>query len=168
MVVTRSGKNTNRREARTQRCGHVCCMWDYHSCCVCRDVRPTHPKYAQYYKPNTPSYCPSCASTVPAHVVEKPAPAPVVAKPAPAPAVFRPTVQFELAETRKQLAETQKQLTETQKQLAAERDAARAWETAYRKELEEWRECYNDAIRTIETLRNRINNPSLALLSRKF
>ena len=61
-----------------------------------------------------------------------------------------------------------KSFSSFKKQLAAERDAARAWETAYRKELEEWRECYNDAIRTIETLRNRINNPSLALLSRKF
>jgi hypothetical protein len=68
-------------------------------------------------------------------------------KPVSAPIVFHPTLEYKLAEAEKKLAEEQEEVK-----------ALKAWESVYRTELEEWRECYNEAMRTIDTLRNRINN----------
>ncbi len=79
-------------------------------------------------------------------------------KPVSDPALFHPTLEFKLAETEKKLAETEKKLAETEKKLAEEIEANKAWESVYRTEIKEWKECYNEAMRTIDTLRNRINN----------
>ena len=83
-------------------------------------------------------------------------------KPVSAPIVFQPTVEQKLAETEKKLAETEKKLAEEQEEVKA----LKAWESVYRTELEEWKECYNDAMRTIDALRQRINDPFKSAISR--
>ena len=87
-------------------------------------------------------------------------------KPVSAPIVFHPTLEYKLAETEKKLAETEKKLAETEKKLADEIEANKAWESVYRTEIEEWKECYNEAMRTIDTLRQRIRDPFKSAISR--
>jgi predicted nucleotide-binding protein (sugar kinase/HSP70/actin superfamily) len=96
-------------------------------------------------------YCPTCKAKPPVVKIDFSKMKP---KPISAPIVFHPTLEFKLAETEKKLAETEKKLAEEQEEVKA----LKAWESMYRTELEEWRECYNEAMRTIDTLRQRINN----------
>ena len=150
MVVTRSGKNTNKDEARVQRCGHKCSMWDEHKCCACSDQRPHQATYLAYdksylsqasYVGRNHHYCPTCKTTPPVVKIDFSKMKP---KPVSAPIVFHPTLEHKLAETEKKLAE--------------EIEAARAWEDMRRRELEEWKDAYNEAMRTIDALRQRLNN----------
>ena len=62
-----------------------------------------------------------------------------------APIVFHPTLEYKLAETEKKLAEQQEAIKEWE-----------ARESVCRTEMEEWKKCYNDAMRTIYALRQRI------------
>lgn len=90
-------------------------------------------------------------------------------KPVSAPIIFHPTVEHKLAETEKKLAETEKKLAETEKKLAEQQEATKAleaWESVYRTEIEEWKECYNEAMQTIDTLRQRIRDPFKSAISR--
>jgi septal ring factor EnvC (AmiA/AmiB activator) len=90
-------------------------------------------------------------------------------KPISAPIIFQPTTEYKLAETEKKLAETEKKLAETEKKLAEEQEevkALKAWESMYRAEIKEWRECYDEAMRTVDALRQRINDPFKSAISR--
>ena len=165
MVVTRSGKNTNKHEARIQRCGHECSMWDEHKCCACSDQRPHQATYLAYdqsylshasYVGRNHHYCPPCKMKPPMVKIDFSKMKP---KPVSAPIVFHPTLEYKLAETEKKLAETEKKL-------ADEIEANKAWESVYRTEIEEWKECYNEAMRTIDTLRQRIRDPFKSAISR--
>lgn len=110
MVVTRSGKNTNVYESRTQRCGHQCSTIAKFKCCVCEDTRPFQAHYVAEKRPNmfesayvsrTYYYCPTCKTTARSHrqpLAERPPPEPVKIdfskmkrKPASDPALFRPS-----------------------------------------------------------------------------
>ena len=156
MVVTRSGKNTNIYEARVHECGHTCGSSMVY-CCACNDIRPHQATYLAYdqsymshasYVGRNHYYCPTCKTKPPVVKIDFSKMKP---KPVSAPIVFHPTLEFKLAETEKKLAETEKKLAE-------EIEANKAWESVYRTELEEWKECYNEAMRTIDALRQRINN----------
>ena len=158
MVVTRSGKNTNKDEARMQRCGHECSMWDEHKCCACSDKRPHQATYLAYdqsymshasYVGRNHHYCPPCKMKAPTVKIDF---SKMKKKPVSAPIVFQPTVEQKLAETEKKLAD--------------EIEANKAWESVYRTEIEEWKECYNEAMRTIDTLRQRIRDPFKSAISR--
>jgi len=123
MVVTRSGKNTNRYEVPTLVCGHKCTSWHQY-CCACSDIRPIQRVYTAHNRSNLCEvsyvtrnhyYCPTCklALTPPAKIdFSKMKP-----KPISAPIVFHPTTEYKLAETEKKLAETEKKLAETEKKL---------------------------------------------------
>ena len=159
MVVTRSGKNTNRYEVPTLVCGHKCTSWHQY-CCACSDIRPIQRVYTAHNRSNLCEvsyvtrnhyYCPTCKLAPPLVKIDFSKMKP---KPVSAPIVFHPTLEFKLAETEKKLAETEKKLAEEQEEVKA----LKAWESMYRTELEEWKECYNEAMRTIDALRQRINN----------
>jgi hypothetical protein len=168
MVVTRSGKNTNKHEARMQRCGHECSMWDEHKCCACSDKRPHQATYIAYdqsylsqasYVGRNHHYCPPCKLKAPPVKIDFSRMKP---KPVSDPALFQPTTEQKLAETEKKLAETEKKLAKEQEEVKA----LKAWESMYRAEIKEWRECYDEAMRTIDTLRQRINDPFKSAISR--
>ena len=167
MVVTRSGKNTNKDEARIHECGHTCDSSMVY-CCACNDIRPHQATYLAYdqsymshasYVGRNHYYCPTCKTKPPTVKIDFSKMKP---KPVSAPIVFHPTLEFKLAETEKKLAEAEKKLAEEQEEVKA----LKAWESMYRTELEEWRECYNEAMRTIDALRQRINDPFKSAISR--
>ena len=108
-------------------------------------------------------YCPTCKAKPPTVKIDFSKMKP---KPVSAPIVFHPTMEYKLAETEKKLAETEKKLAETEKKLADEIEANKAWESVYRTEIEEWKECYNEAMRTVDTLRQRIRDPFKSAISR--
>ena len=164
MVVTRSGKNTNKDEARVYECGHTCGSSMVY-CCACNDIRPHQATYIAYdqsymshasYVGRNHYYCPTCKAKPPTVKIDFSKMKP---KPVSAPIVFHPTVEYKLAETEKKLAETEKKLAE-------EIEANKAWESVYRTEIEEWKECYNEAMRTVDTLRQRIRDPFKSAISR--
>ena len=164
MVVTRSGKNTNKDEARVYECGHTCGSSMVY-CCACNDIRPHQATYLAYdqsymshasYVGRNHYYCPTCKAKPPTVKIDFSKMKP---KPVSAPIVFHPTVEYKLAETEKKLAETEKKLAE-------EIEANKAWESVYRTEIEEWKECYNEAMRTVDTLRQRIRDPFKSAISR--
>jgi predicted nucleotide-binding protein (sugar kinase/HSP70/actin superfamily) len=164
MVVTRSGKNTDKHEARVHECGHTCGSSMVY-CCACNDIRPHQATYIAYdqsymshasYVGRNHYYCPTCKAKPPTVKIDFSKMKP---KPVSAPIVFHPTLEYKLAETEKKLAETEKKL-------ADEIEANKAWESVYRTEIEEWKECYNEAMRTIDTLRQRIRDPFKSAISR--
>ena len=164
MVVTRSGKNTNIYETRVHECGHTCGSSMVY-CCACNDIRPHQATYLAYdqsymshasYVGRNHYYCPTCKAKPPTVKIDFSKMKP---KPVSAPIVFHPTLEYKLAETEKKLAETEKKL-------ADEIEANKAWESVYRTEIEEWKECYNEAMRTIDTLRQRIRDPFKSAISR--
>jgi predicted nucleotide-binding protein (sugar kinase/HSP70/actin superfamily) len=129
-------------------------------CCACNDIRPHQATYIAHNKSYLSQgshvdrnyyYCPACKMAPPPVKIDFSKMKP---KPISAPIVFHPTLEYKLAEAEKKLAETEKKLAEEQEEVKA----LKAWESLYRTELEEWKECYNEAMRTIDALRQRINN----------
>jgi hypothetical protein len=168
MVVTRSGKNTyTYKMYMVLQCGHRCESSMVH-CCACSDKRPHQATYLAYdqsylshasYVGRNHHYCPTCKTAPPVVKIDFSKMKP---KPVSAPIVFHPTLEYKLAETEKKLAETEKKLAEQQEATKAWQE----WESVYRTEIEEWKECYNEAMRTIDTLRQRIRDPFKSAISR--
>jgi hypothetical protein len=103
MVVTRSGKNTNRYEAPTLVCGHKCSNWHQY-CCYCSDIRPVQRVYMAHnrsnlfevsYVPRNYYYCPVCKLSPP--------PVKTETQEVSVPVVFHPTTEYKLAEAEKRI-----------------------------------------------------------------
>jgi len=107
MVVTRSGKNTNRYEVPTLVCGHKCSSWHQY-CCACSDIRPIQRVYTAHNRSNlcevsyvtrSHYYCPACKLAPPPVKIDFSKMKP---KPVSDPAMFRPSLKEDIEVLKKQ------------------------------------------------------------------
>lgn len=111
MVVTRSGKNTNVYDSRTQRCGHECCAWQKFKCCACEDTRPMQSTYVAHNKSYLSQvsrvsrnhyYCPVCKMAPPPVKIDF---SKVKSKPISLPIIFQKTTEQSVIERLSRMVE---------------------------------------------------------------
>ena len=160
MVVTRSGKNTNRYEVPTLVCGHKCTSWHQY-CCACSDIRPIQRVYTAHNRSNLCEvsyvtrnyyYCPTCKLAPPPVKIDFSKMKP---KPISAPIIFHPTTEYKLAEAEKRIKELEEGLEKLAIAFKNSDD-----------QLEVWKEQYRSAVNINNMLCERIRNPFKSAISR--
>jgi hypothetical protein len=160
MVVTRSGKNTNRYEVPTLVCGHKCTSWHQY-CCACSDIRPIQRVYTAHNRSNlcevsyvsrSHYYCPTCKLAPPPVKIDFSKMKP---KPISAPIIFHPTTEYKLAEAEKRIKELEDGLEKLAIAFKNSDD-----------QLQVWKEQYRSAVNINNLLCERIRNPFKSAISR--